>query len=403
MGNLNAIAGFLVNTQKRYRIRLNGQNCIIIGKNGSGKTSLLKILFEKLQQQGSHGFGQDTAFKNQIINFIEQSDLHPQYAQNYLTQIKSMRQRRREEVKKLPCLVIFGNGHTLIEQYKINKAVMHMYTAYRQSDIKEVKSAEAYAKIKETYYPNHKFGQEFEQHLVNMQVRLALSTDQSSSLESKLRTWFEEFNENLQYLFEDDSVRAIFNRDELRYYIHQQGKQPFTFQNLSSGYAAVFQIYSDLFIRAEYNRIIPSELSGIVLIDEIDAHLHISLQRKILPFFYKSFPNIQFIVSTHSPFVITSTDETLIFDISSNQVSKNLSMYSLESIVEGLLGVPVISKNLEDKIGLLVELTTGEDISDDAEALAKELSPFRDTMDSESRMHLEIAINKILKSKRGDK
>jgi len=235
-----------------------------------------------------------------------------------------------------------------------------------------------------------------------MQVRLALATDQKAHIETKIKNWFHSFNENLQYLFEDDSVRAVFNPDELRYYIHQEGKKPFTFQNLSSGYAAIFEIYSDLFIRAEYHRIIPSDLTGVVLIDEIDAHLHISLQRIILPFFYKSFPNIQFIVSTHSPFVITSTDDTIIFDISSNQVSKNLSMYSIEAIVEGLLGVPVISKNLEDKIGRLVELTSKENITDEAMILAKELSPFRGSMDSESEMHLEIAINKILKYKRGN-
>ncbi|WP_207869388.1 AAA family ATPase [Pseudomonas sp. 51_B] len=402
MGNVHAVAGFLVNTQKRYRFRLNGQNCIIIGKNGAGKTSLLTCIHERLKKLVSHEFTQDELRKDQIKSLIEQINLYPQYEENYRNQIQSTRNLRKQEFDKDPCLVRIHNGENLLEDYKSNKAVVRLYTAYRQAEIKAVTSAEAYKKTETRYFPDHKFGKEFEQHLVNMQVRLALATDRRSHIETKIKNWFDSFNENLQYLFEDESVRAVFNPDELRYYIHQQGKKPFTFQNLSSGYAAIFEIYSDLFIRAEYHRIIPTDLTGIVLIDEIDAHLHISLQRKILPFLYKSFPNIQFIVSTHSPFVITSTDDTIIFDISSNQVSKNLSMYSIEAIVEGLLGVPVISKNLEDKIGRLVELTSKESISDEAMILAKELSPFRGGMDSESEMHLEIAINKILKHKRGD-
>lgn len=402
MGNVDAVSGFLVNIKKSYRFRLSGQNCIVIGKNGAGKTSLLTSIYEALKKQVSHGFVYEESRKGQIKSLVEQISLYPQYEKNYRDQIQATRVTRKKEFDKAPCLVRVNDGKALLEQYNSNKAVIRLYTAYRHSEIKVVKSAEAYAKPPTHYFHDHKFGQDFEQHLVNMQVRLALATDQKAYIETKIKDWFESFNESLQYLFEDESVRAVFNRDELRYYIHQGGKKPFTFQNLSSGYAAIFEIYSDLFIRAEYHRIIPSDLTGVVLIDEIDAHLHISLQRKILPFFYKSFPNIQFIVSTHSPFVITSTDDTVIYDISSNQISKNLSMYSIEAIVEGLLGVPVISKNLEDKIGRLVELTSKKNITDEAMALAKELSPFRSSMDSESEMHLEIAINKILKYKRGD-
>ncbi|VAW68020.1 hypothetical protein MNBD_GAMMA10-786 [hydrothermal vent metagenome] len=50
----------------------------------------------------------------------------------------------------------------------------------------------------------------------------------------------------------------------------------------------------------------PLKGSGIVLIDEIDLHLHPMWQQNILPNLEKTFPNIQFIVSTHSPQVITT-------------------------------------------------------------------------------------------------
>jgi len=52
----------------------------------------------------------------------------------------------------------------------------------------------------------------------------------------------------------------------------------------------------------------PLQGQGIVIIDEIDLHLHPQWQRRIIPQLRKTFPNIQFIVTTHSPLVLESLD-----------------------------------------------------------------------------------------------
>lgn len=46
-----------------------------------------------------------------------------------------------------------------------------------------------------------------------------------------------------------------------------------------------------------------SSVSGIVLIDEADKHLHIRLQKEVMPKLFSLFPNVQFITSSHSPFM----------------------------------------------------------------------------------------------------
>ena len=94
------------------------------------------------------------------------------------------------------------------------------------------------------------------------------------------------------------------------------------------------------------------------MIDEIDAHLHISLQRKILPFFIKSFPNIQFIVTTHSPFVITSSNkDTVIFDLTNcSFIEDDLTQYSYDSIIKGLFHVNPMSLETQKSIEQLKEL-----------------------------------------------
>ena len=52
----------------------------------------------------------------------------------------------------------------------------------------------------------------------------------------------------------------------------------------------------------------PLLASGIILIDEIDLHLHPKWQREVLPQLRKVFPNCQFFITTHSPFVLSSAD-----------------------------------------------------------------------------------------------
>ena len=72
----------------------------------------------------------------------------------------------------------------------------------------------------------------------------------------------------------------------------------------------------NLILRMEKNREgLAYNKEGIVLIDEIETHLHIGLQKKILPFLIGFFPNIQFIVTTHSHFVINSIENAIIYDL----------------------------------------------------------------------------------------
>lgn len=72
--------------------------------------------------------------------------------------------------------------------------------------------------------------------------------------------------------------------------------------NISSGESAILCIFGEILRQADkINQL--TTVKGVVLIDEIDKHLHIKLQKEVLPVLFKFFPNIQFIVSSHSPFL----------------------------------------------------------------------------------------------------
>lgn len=74
---------------------------------------------------------------------------------------------------------------------------------------------------------------------------------------------------------------------------------------LSSGEIALMCLFGEIIRQADRltNNIPLERIEGIVLIDEIEKHLHIRLQKETLPKLLKAFPRVQFIVSSHSPFL----------------------------------------------------------------------------------------------------
>jgi predicted ATP-binding protein involved in virulence len=386
--------------QRTVTIKPRGRNILIVGQNGAGKTSLLMKINENLREYLNYGHRNAKAYQDQIRNNFQYIKDYPENEQNYLAQIIKSREIYRSQRNN--GFFKITNTAQLSESLSQHKIVFRFFQAHRKAEIKKVTYASGSIKDQNSVSGTNALAGDLEQHLVNLRVRAALAflKGGEESKANDIEEWFNKFERDIQYLFENDSVRLKFDADRMRYLITQQGRLDYSFQELSSGYSAIFDIFGDLIVRAEYLGSTPEELHGIVIIDEIDAHLHVSLQRKILPFFIRSFPNIQFIVSTHSPFVLSSVDDVLIYDISSGQSALDLSMYSVDAITEGLLGVPPISKKLEETIKKLSNITSNECFDSDAAIeIINSIAPFVDSLDDESKMHYEIARSKILREK----
>lgn len=123
--------------------------------------------------------------------------------------------------------------------------------------------------------------------------------------------------------------------------IEGQERQPFN--NLSDGYRNMIAMVGDIAWKAvqlnpHLGTKAPAETPGIVLIDELDLHLHPSWQRRVIEDLRRTFPKIQFICTTHSPFLIQAArageviglDQGHIIDV----VSEDYVGASLEDIVE---------------------------------------------------------------------
>lgn len=67
----------------------------------------------------------------------------------------------------------------------------------------------------------------------------------------------------------------------------------------------------------------PLEGQGVVLMDEIDLHLHPQWQHTVVPALLATFPNLQFIITTHSPQVVSGIDKKHVFIIENGKIAKN--------------------------------------------------------------------------------
>jgi predicted ATPase len=138
----------------------------------------------------------------------------------------------------------------------------------------------------------------------------------------------------------------------------------------SGGITALIELTWQIFTFENNNN------SFVVIIDEIENHLHPSMQRSLLSSLIKAFPQAQFIVSTHSPFVVGSEKNSgvyaLRFGSDSRVVSQHLELLDKAStaaeILKQVLGVPLtIPIWAEDEISQIIqkfehEVATGENI-----------------------------------------
>ena len=95
---------------------------------------------------------------------------------------------------------------------------------------------------------------------------------------------------------------------------------------------------------------------GIVLIDEIELHMHPSWQRKILNVLKKTFPNIQFIITTHSPVVLSEADEDYNIFFTSQENGKIDIMKNEEALKKTDHLAEMTSENNPDVIMARMEL-----------------------------------------------
>ncbi|WP_082501927.1 AAA family ATPase [Williamsia sp. Leaf354] len=112
-------------------------------------------------------------------------------------------------------------------------------------------------------------------------------------------------NQILQTVMDDESATFVWaGRKNARKVgvISESGLLAAGLDSLSGGQATLLALFGTMLRYADAAELEPETVPGIVVVDELDAHMHIDLQLRSLPKLISLFPKIQFILSSHSPF-----------------------------------------------------------------------------------------------------
>ncbi|MBK7827650.1 AAA family ATPase [Nannocystis sp.] len=167
------------------------------------------------------------------------------------------------------------------------------------------------------------------QYLVNRKVEQSLARDDGDQAAvAAIEAWFAELQGHLAHLFEDPALALHFDRKNFTVSLRYSDGREVSFAQLAQGHSAALSIFFELLLQSQAHReeFKREQLAGIVLIDEIETHLHIRLQELILPFLTDIFPTFQFIVATHSPAVIASIPDAVVYDLGKREATDSADL-----------------------------------------------------------------------------
>lgn len=158
---------------------------------------------------------------------------------------------------------------------------------------------------------------DFHQFLANLHIQRLVRKEKAAAEAERIGQMLGRLEQDLAELFERPGLRFDLDDDTWQIALTEPGHPPISWDVLAAGHRSVLQMLAELVLRIDAtgrDRDDP-ELSGVVVIDEVELHLHPSLQEKVLPFLTARFPRLQFIAATHSPAVISSIDGALVVDL----------------------------------------------------------------------------------------
>jgi predicted ATP-binding protein involved in virulence len=175
--------------------------------------------------------------------------------------------------------------------------------------------------------------------VVKWLIKHALASSQQKNPTNALQVILEAAKTGLE-----NCVDLQYDFEQSRVIVKMKDESQIAYEHLSDGQRTMLGLFCDIARRASllnphHGAKAASLTRGVVLIDELDLHLHPTWQRSIIEKLRCIFPNIQFICTTHSPFLIQSLRDGSELLMLAGQSIPNLGHLSLEAIASGLMSV----------------------------------------------------------------
>lgn len=347
------------------------QHLLLTGKNGSGKTSLLleieKFLRAINDEKLSQVFDQYPTWINEAKKKVlsASSDSEKYAADKDLKQCLGFLKKYSDGVQ-----INLNQYEGLEMMYHNGKFITAYFPSERKAQFMRPNGVENIT-LENTYGIDESAGDILLKYMVHLKTQQAYARNEGDqTTANQIQKWFDRFDSALQILLDEESIHIEYDYKKYDFKIRQNGREPFSFNELSDGYSSVIYIVSDLILRMDKNWLLEDKISeydyqGIVLIDELETHLHIELQKKIFPFLTKFFPKIQFIVTTHSPYILNSISNAKAYDLERQVELDNLSGFSSDDLAEGYFEADAYSDELKNSLNRYEELCLRNDLTED--------------------------------------
>ena len=355
------------------------QHLLLTGKNGSGKTSLLleieKFLRAINDEKLSQVFDQYPTWINEAKKKVlsASSDSEKYAADKDLKQCLGFLKKYSDGVQ-----INLNQYEGLEMMYHNGKFITAYFPSERKAQFMRPNAVENIT-LENTYGIDESAGDILLKYMVHLKTQQAYARNEGDqTTANQIQKWFDRFDSALQILLDEESIHIEYDYKKYDFKIRQNGREPFSFNELSDGYSSVIYIVSDLILRMDKNWLLEDKISeydyqGIVLIDELETHLHIELQKKIFPFLTKFFPKIQFIVTTHSPYILNSISNAKAYDLERQVELDNLSGFSSDDLAEGYFEADAYSDELKNSLNRYEELCFRKDLTEDERAERAEI------------------------------
>lgn len=241
---------------------------IITGKNGSGKTTLLRSINEMFSE--SIGINIESNINDNFGQWVEEYNRH-------LYKLNKIQ-------------LIFSNRSDVYDEIRQGNFILAFFEAKRENMPnvpKEIKNVNLNI-INTTDTKNlHK---EFISYMVRLRNTMLNAKEDGDMVKiKKIQKWFNNFENTLKDIFEEQDLKLKYINEQLNFKITYKDRE-FGLNELSDGYSSLMAILTELILRMEAKNIKSYyDMQRVVLIDEIETHLHIDLQKKYYHFYLKCF------------------------------------------------------------------------------------------------------------------
>lgn len=387
---------------KSLDLELHPQLNVIAGINGTGKTTILEACAMFMSNIISCFINKGKLNRKLTIdnNNIHGDSTHTKLDLNFIAKYEIMNMMLEKDIiikknkKELLSSTNYHNNSILHEMYIDNNYPLIAYYTnqrvvqniklenrpkdeYKKSPLDTYQDALDSRAVFNSFFEWFREQEDYENELIVKSIRENTFYDKSI-LENSLLN----IVKKAIYYFMPDIENISIEREKMSMSAYKKGQKIYI-EQFSDGEKCLLALIGDLARRlgiANPNMENPLHGTGVVLIDEIELHLHPTWQREVMNKLTETFPNIQFIMTTHSPQVISETRKENLFLLSwDNQqkqpvITKPSRSFGLDSttVLNEIMDSPIYNKQVQQQINEIFQSIDDEQY-EQAEKLIKEL------------------------------